>query len=95
MPFYYYIFLVIVLSIVFLIIRSLVLRRKNIPVQLYVTALHNENNGNFEEALAAYESALNEVKKIRFHSRLKHKIIEKIKLLHTLIEHKNSFRFIR
>ena len=79
MPFYYYIFFVIVLSIVFLIIRSLVLRRKNIPVQLYVTALHNENNGNFEEALAAYESALNEVKKIRFHSRLKHKIIEIIK----------------
>jgi hypothetical protein len=95
MPFYYYIFLVIVLSIVFLIIRSLAFRRKNIPVQLFVKALHNENNGNFEEALAAYESALNEVKKIRFHSSLKHKITDKIKLLHTLIEHKNSFRIVR
>ncbi len=95
MPFYYYIFLFIGLSIIFLIIRSLALRRKNIPVQLFVKALHNENNGNFEEALVAYESALNEVNKIRFHRSLKHKIIGKIKLLHTLIEHKNSFHFVR
>lgn len=95
MPFYYYIFLLIVLSIIFIIIRSLILRRKNLPVQLFVKALHNENNGNFEEALIAYESALKEVKKIRFHGSLKNKILEKIKLLHTLIEHKNSFRFTR
>jgi hypothetical protein len=84
-----------VLSIIFVIIRSLALRRKNLPVQLYVQALQNENNGNFEGALIAYESALKEVIKIRFHGSLKNKIIQKIKLLHTLIEHKNSFRFIR
>jgi hypothetical protein len=65
------------------------------PVELFVEALRNENSGNYEEALIAYESALNEVNKIRFHGSLKHKIIEKIRLLHTLIEHKNSFRFIR
>lgn len=65
------------------------------PVELFVKALRNENNGNYEEALIAYESALNEVRKIRFHGSLKHKIIEKISLLHTLIDHKNSFRFIR
>jgi hypothetical protein len=95
MPFYYYLFLFIALSVIFLIIRSLVLRRKNISVELFVKALKNENSGHFEDALITYESALNEVNKIRFHGKFKNKIIEKIKLLHTLIEYKNSFRFIR
>lgn len=95
MPLYYYLFLFIVLSIIFLIIRFLVLRRKNISVELFVKALKNENSGHFEDALITYESALNEVNKIRFHGNFKNKIIEKIKLLHTLIEYKDSFRFIR
>jgi hypothetical protein len=95
MPVYYYILLIIVLSIVFLIVRSWVLQRKNIPVELYVKALQNENSGNFEQALISYESALNEVNKIRFHRNLKNKIINKIKLLRTLIEYKNSFHIIR
>jgi hypothetical protein len=95
MPVHYYILLILVLSIVFLIIRSLLLRRKNIPVELFVKALQNENNGNFEQALISYESALNEVNKIRFHGNLKNKIIEKIKLLHILIDYKNSFHVIR
>jgi len=83
------------MSIIFIVIRSLFLQRKNLPVQLFVKALKNENNGNFDEALIAYESALQEVNKIRFHGSLKSKIIEKIKLLHTLIEHRNGFRIIR
>lgn len=95
MPVYYYILLFIVLSIVLLIIRSWVSHRKNIPVELYIKALQNENSGNFEQALISYESALNEVNKIRFHRNFKNKIINKIKLLHTLIEYKNSFHIIR
>lgn len=95
MPVYYYILLIIILSIAFVIIRSLLLRRKNIPVELFVKALQNENSGNFEQALISYESALNEVNKIRFHGNFKIKIIEKIKLLHTLIEYKNSFYIVR
>jgi hypothetical protein len=95
MPFSFYILLFMLLSIIFVVIRSLVLRRKNLPIQLFIKALQNENSGNFEEALIAYESALLEVNKIRFHSSLKNKIIEKIKLLHTLIEHRNSFRITR
>jgi len=83
------------LAFVWFIIRSLILRKKNIPVELYVKALQNENTGDFEQALLIYESALNEVKKIRFHGSLKNKIIAKIRLLHTLIEYKNSFHIVR
>jgi hypothetical protein len=80
----------IILSICFL-----VLRKKNIPVKLFVEALRNENNGYFEEAVITYETALNEVNKIRFHGTLKNKIIAKLKLLRTVIEYKNSLHFIR
>jgi hypothetical protein len=90
MPFYYYFFLLIAISLIFLVIRSLVLRRKNISIELFAKALKNENSGHYEEAVAAYESALNEVKKTRFHNSLENKIIEKLKVLHTCIEHKNA-----
>jgi hypothetical protein len=95
MPFYNYFFLFIVLSIIFLVIRSIVLRKKNLSVELFAKALKNENSGHYEEAVVTYKSALNEVKKIRFHSSLRNKIIEKIKLLHTLIDYNNSNRHIR
>ena len=95
MPFYDYFFLLIVLSIIILLIHIFVLHRKNIPVELFVEALRNENNGHFEQAVLTYEIALNEVNKIRFHSTLKNKIIQKLKLLHTVIEYKNNLHFIR
>lgn len=95
MPVYYYFLMIVGLSILFVIIRSWALQRKNIPIELYIKALQNENNGNFEQALISYESALNEVNKIRFHRNFRHKITEKIKLLHTLIDYKNSFHIIR
>ena len=73
------------------------LRKKSIPVILYVEALRNENSGHFEEALATYENALMEVKKEKFKygGSLKNKITEKLKVLHTIIEYKNSLRFVR
>ena len=95
MQLYYYFFLFIVSFIIFVILRSLVLRKKNVSVELFVKALRNENSGHFEEAIVIYESALSEVKKIRFNRNLKLKIIEKLKILHTLIEYKNGVRFIR
>jgi hypothetical protein len=95
MPFYNYFFLLIVLSLIILLIYFLVLRKKNIPIELFVEALRNENNGYFEEAIITYEIALNEVNKIRFHSILRNKIIQKLKLLHTVVEYKNNLHFIR
>ena len=95
MSFYNFLpFLMLLLLIIFL-IRSIVLQKKNIPVGLYVEALRSENSGHFEAAVINYENALNEVKKIRFHSSLKNKIIEKIKVMHTIIEYKNNLQFTR
>ena len=95
MPLYTYLFLLIALSLLVLLFRFFILRRKNISVELYIEALRNENNGHFETAVITYETALTEVNKIRFHGTLKNKIIQKIKLLHTVVEYNNNLHFIR
>jgi len=64
-------------------------------MELFIVALKDENQGHFQEALITYESALSEMKKVRFHTTLKKKIVEKVCLLHTLIEYKKSFAFVR
>lgn len=71
-------------------------RKKNVPVELFAEALKNENSGQFETALVTYERALNEVKKTRFQgSSLRSKILNKLKVLHTVIDYKNGFHFGR
>ncbi len=95
MPFYYYVFLLMLLCVIITSIVSIILWRKNVPVELFIKALRNENKGRFEEAILIYENALMEFKNIRFHNDLKNKIIQKIKLLHTLIEYQKSSVFIR
>ena len=77
------------------IISSLFLKRKNLPVEFFVEGLKYENNGHFDEAIINYENALSEAKKNRFHGDLKNKIIQKLKVLHTIIEYKKNIRFIR
>ena len=95
MPFYYYFIFFIGLSIIILVLRFLVSPKKNISVDLFNEALRNENNGLYEEAIANYENALSEVNKTRFHSTFKKKIIEKLKVLHSLINYNNSVRVIK
>lgn len=80
---------------IILVLHSLMSKKKNISVDLFNAALRNENNGLYEEAVANYESALIEVNKTRFHSTFKNKIIEKLKVLHTLIDYNNSVRVNR
>jgi len=92
---YSYIFFIMILSLVFFLIRLFILWKKNIAVELFVEALRSENNGNFEEAVTSYESALIKFKKKRLHSSLENKIIEKLKVLHTIIDYKKNLRFIR
>jgi hypothetical protein len=77
------------------IISSLLLKKKDLPVELFVEGLKFENNGYFDEAIINYENALSEVQKNRFHGDLKNKIIQKLKVLHTIIEYKKNIRFIR
>jgi hypothetical protein len=93
MPFYSYILLIMVLSLIILLIRSFILWKKNIPIELFVEALRNENSGHLEEAIITYETALYEFKKNRSRSNLKNKIIEKLKVLRIVIEYKNKFHF--
>lgn len=95
MPFYYYFIAFIGLSMIILVLHSLMSKKKNISVDLFNAALRNENNGLYEEAVANYESALIEVNKTKFHSTFKNKIIEKLKVLHTLIDYNNSVRVNR
>lgn len=75
-------------------IRFFILRKKNISEELFMEALKNENSGNFEKAIITYENALSEAKKVRFQrNNLKNKIIEKLKVLNTVIAYKNNFYF--
>lgn len=79
MTYYPYFFISIGFLLIFILIRSYVLQRKNMPVELYISALKNENNGHFEQAVIIYENALSEVNKIRFHSSLKNKLLISLK----------------
>jgi hypothetical protein len=95
MQLYYYLFPAITLLLIVPFVRSLVLKKKNIPVRLFSLALKNENNGRLEEAVTTYECALLEVKKIRFHNNLQKKITEKLKVLNTMIEYDRNCHFMR
>ena len=85
--------MIVVISI--LVISSILVKQNNLPVRLFIEAQKNENDGHFEEAVTTYESALDEVRKFRFHGSLKNKIIDKLKVLHTAIEYKNNLHFVR
>lgn len=77
------------------IIRSLFRKKKNLPIELFVEGLKYENDGHFDEAIINYENALAEVKKNRFHNTLKNRIIQKLKVLQTIIEYQKSLQFTR
>jgi len=95
MQLYYYLFQAITLLLLIPFVRFVILKKKNIPVSLFSLALKNENNGRLEEAVTTYESALVEVKKIRFHNNLQKKIIDKLKVLNTMIEYDRNCHFMR
>jgi hypothetical protein len=89
----YAVIILLPLIIIFL-IRWFIQQKKNMPDELFMEALRNENSGQFEKAIVTYERALDEVNKIRFQdSDLKSKIIEKLKVLHTVIEYENGFHY--
>ncbi|MBN9379870.1 MAG: hypothetical protein J0H74_03840 [Chitinophagaceae bacterium] len=100
--FYVMLYLIIIflslIALIFLIVflaRAFVHWRSNIPIGLYVKALRDENSGHFEEAIITYEIALVQCNRIRFQRAFKNKIIGKLKLLHAIIDYKNSSRFVR
>ncbi len=79
------------LVLMILFIRSLLSRQTAIGAKLFCAALKNENSGHYEEAIVDYEKALIEAKKTRYNKMQQNKIVEKISLLHTVIQYQNSF----
>ena len=77
------------------VISSIFLRKKNLPVELFTEGLKYENDGHFDEAIINYENALSEIKKNRFHRDLEYRIIQKLKVLHTISEYKKNIQFTR
>ena len=95
MTLYHYLTLFMIIAFIIFVISSVFLKKKNLSDQLFIEGLKQENNGHFEEALINYENALDEVQKNSNHSDLELKIKQKLKVLHTIIEYKNSIRFVR
>jgi len=95
MTIYQYLPFIMIAFLIASIISSLFLKKKNLPVELFVEGLRYENNGHFDEAIINYENALSEVKKNRFQEDLENKIIQKLKVLHTIIEYQKNFGFAR
>ncbi|HSU28685.1 MAG TPA: hypothetical protein VLJ68_09910 [Chitinophagaceae bacterium] len=89
---YIIVFIVLILIISYL-IRVRILRKKTVPVKLFFEALRNENSGEFEVAVSLYNEALSEAKRLRGHNDLEYKIIEKLKLLNTVIAYQKGFDF--
>ena len=95
MPSYYFIYLIVFMTIAFLSVRFYILRRKSVATRLFIEATRAENNGHFKEAAAAYENALHAINKMRFQHHLKIKIIEKLKTLRTLKLYQEGQEFVR
>jgi len=95
MTIYQYLPFIMIVLLIASVISSLFLKKKDLPVELFVEGLRYENDGHFDEAIINYENALSEVKKNRFKGDLKNKIIQKLKVLHTISEYKKNIQFIR
>ena len=75
-----------------LLIWYLMKRKKSNSVKLFHAALQDENSGEFASAILQYETALNEAEKNGFDEQLRSRIIEKLKVLHTITEYEKDMR---
>jgi len=90
---YPYLIFFTVLILIILLVRAIVLRKNIIPGKLFAEALRKENSGHFEDAIITYQNALDETKKIRFNTNTrKNIIIEKLKVLHSVLKYRNGFQ---
>jgi|SRR5436190_4147168 len=93
MNFFQYLPFIMIALLITSIISSLFLKKKDLPVELFVEGLRYENDGHFDEAIMNYENALSEVKKNRSHRDLENRIIQKLKVLYTVSEYKKNIQF--
>jgi Na+/H+-dicarboxylate symporter len=94
MIFYYFLFVSIALSLIALLMRYFLLPKRNAADGLFAQALKNENSGHYEQALLTYESVLDQIKRNRFNAIPQSKVIQKLKVLHTIIEYRKNFHLI-
>ena len=90
MPTYVYLILFVILAAAIIFIFLVIRRRKNIPATIFADALRSENNGDYKDAIMNYRIALEEAKKANLDVKYILMIIEKIKVLHTVIEYENN-----
>jgi hypothetical protein len=79
MTIYQYLPFIMISLLIASIISSLFLKKKDLPVELFVEGLRYENDGHFDEAIINYENALSEVKRTRFHRDLENRISKSLK----------------
>jgi hypothetical protein len=75
-------------------VRLFIYKKQNIPARSFSAGLQNENNGEYEEALINYEIALSEINKSKHNNTLRIKIIEKIKVLHTVVQYEKNLFYL-
>ncbi|MCG2615135.1 hypothetical protein LZZ85_12620 [Terrimonas sp. NA20] len=66
------------------------LRKKNNSVRLFNIARKSENNSSFQQAIGEYETALDEIKRTGNNIQLRTRIMEKIKLLNTVLQYQRG-----
>lgn len=86
---YILLFILLLAASVF-VVWYLLRRNKSSSVKLFQAALKDENRGEFASAILQYETALNEAEKNGFDEHLRIRIIEKLKVLHTITEYQKD-----
>ena len=64
--------------------------KKNNSIRLFYIALKSENNSHFIQAIDEYETALEEIKRTGNNAQLRIRIMEKIKLLNTVLQYQRG-----
>ena len=82
----------ILIIIILLIGKFIIQKNRQSSVSLYIKALKDENSGDIDAALANYKSAYEEAAKTRFQENMKQRIINKMKVLHSLKGYNKQFQ---
>ena len=72
--------------------KTIIQKNRQSSVSLYVKALKDENSGNLEGALATYKSDYEEAAKTRFQENMKERILNKMKVLHSMKGYNKQFQ---
>ena len=92
MPYFFYLFLIIVLGILVVAVVFITQYNKNNHTELYREGVRSENDGEYLIALQKFEEALVENRKLKLDYKFGAKISDRIKVLRSLILFENNFQ---